>query len=439
MDRIIKTLDAFPEISAWRVKKVNTTRYQMFVIGSSLDTIRKVVTESYQLTVYCDHADLRGATDLVVYEHELDRLEQKLRKAVFIARRVGARRFELPSPSHLPFVEAFDPTLLGDVQDILFVKLADRLIEAVAQQPSVTLSSSEYFLDVIHTRLINSRGIDATMGSTEIFFDGILLSESDGRRVEVHFEPRARRLQDLPVEEIVRQYAGYARDSLRAGLPASGTQPVIICGDALTHIFSTLIHHTSAASHYRQISSFRRGHSIYPGGRPQGEPLTLISNAFVPFGLRTAPCDGDGVAGQRVELIREGRFERPWSTKQYADYLEQAPTGSVANLEIPVGRNPLEALRRDGPNLEVAAFSAMMPDPVSGDFAAEIKLGYEHRGGISRPVKGGSISGNILTGFQHAYFSTEGRFGNYGLTIDQFGSYIGPAAIRFEGFQVSGG
>ncbi len=132
-------------------------------------------------------------------------------------------------------------------------------------------------------------------------------------------------------------------------------------------------------------------------------------------------------------------FERAWTTSQYGDYLGIPPTGSIGNIEIPIGcQSRTDLLKNSGPVLEVVEFSALMPDVVSGNFAAEIKLGYEHHNGQVTPVRGGSISGNFIAGFQHAFYSTEAQTGNFALSLDNFGTYTGPDAIRFETFQVSG-
>jgi predicted Zn-dependent protease len=255
----------------------------------------------------------------------------------------------------------------------------------------------------------------------------------------MHFEPRARRLQDLSIEQIVKQYAGYARDRIKAGLPKSGRYPVVLSGDALTGIFGPLIHQTSGANIYRGTSRFRLGESLFSPDDVVGEPLTVVSNGFVPFGLRTFPADSDGIPSSRFVLVRNGLFENAWTTKRYADYLKTEPTGNIANLEIPVGPISMNSLLTDDqPILHVVAFSALLPDMVSGNFAAEIKLGYHIEGDTIRPVTGGSLSGNLISCFANTHFSTESVFSHYALSLDSFGSYIGPQAIRFGTFQTSG-
>ncbi len=71
----------------------------------------------------------------------------------------------------------------------------------------------------------------------------------------------------------------------------------------------------------------------------------------------------------------------------------------------------------------------MMPDPITGNFVGEVRLGYERRGDELRPIKGGSLSGNIFTDLAAARLSQE---------VVMLGDYLGPQAVRFAGPTVSG-
>jgi predicted Zn-dependent protease len=140
--------------------------------------------------------------------------------------------------------------------------------------------------------------------------------------------------------------------------------------------------------------------------------------------------DADGTPGRRVEIVKDGVFVRPWATKQYADYLELAPTGAWGNMELPVGtRSFADLAAGDGPVLLVKAFSWLTPDQARGDFSSEVRVGYLYRNGKRTPVKGGTVSGNLFKALGAAKFSSER------VTI---GSYIGPSAVRLEGVSVAG-
>lgn len=438
IDKIQSQLARFGEITDWKIQHRHVTSYQIYVIGDWLDTLRKVVTDRYVLTIYSLHGNYFGSTDLSIYAHEIPTLEKRLKKAIFVTSKINNRPFSLQAPlNRYPFVETFDPTLLGNLEELLFVNLADHLIESVNQEKKVRLSSAEFFVEATDIHYLNSRGIDLKWSETEIMFDGVLLSGDQPHEIELHFEPRARRLQDLPIPEIISRKSRFVIDSVTATLPPSGVYPVVVTDEALTGILAPLIQHTSAQFQHRNISRFVQGQPIC--SVQKGDPLTLISNAFIPFGLKTRPIDSDGIPARRFEIIRNGIFETPWSSKQYADYMNIEPTGLVSNIEIPIGHlSTRNLLCSDSPVLQVVAFSAMMPDTISGNFAAEIKLAYLHRNGQAIPIRGGSVSGNLLTGFNHAFFSTESELASYSLVLDQFGSYRGPSAIRFEQFQVSG-
>jgi predicted Zn-dependent protease len=83
-----------------------------------------------------------------------------------------------------------------------------------------------------------------------------------------------------------------------------------------------------------------------------------------------------------------------------------------------------------GPIYQLVAFSWLNPDELTGDFVAEIKLGYRMEHGQSTPIKGGSLSGNLFDALAAAHFSRE---------MQCTGSYLGPAALRFECLSISGG
>src|SRR5919204_370660 len=130
-----------------------------------------------------------------------------------------------------------------------------------------------------------------------------------------------------------------------------------------------------------------------------------------------------------VVLVDGGRLARYWATKEYADYLGVKPTGALTNIDVRPGRTPDRDLLADGPVLEVVSFSWFNPDFVTGDFACEIRLGYERRGRTVRPVRGGAVQGNLFAAFARAHFARE---------VGWMGTYHGPRSIRFDRLTVAG-
>jgi PmbA protein len=83
-----------------------------------------------------------------------------------------------------------------------------------------------------------------------------------------------------------------------------------------------------------------------------------------------------------------------------------------------------------GPVIQLVSFADLGANPTTGDFVSEIRLGYEiGADGSKRPLKGGSVSGNVLDAFSDCRMSRE--------TI-KAGDYHGPRSIRFGKLVISG-
>ena len=78
----------------------------------------------------------------------------------------------------------------------------------------------------------------------------------------------------------------------------------------------------------------------------------------------------------------------------------------------------------------MVSFADLRANPVTGDFVSEIRLGYEiGADGTKRPLKGGSVAGNVLDAFCDCRMSRETM---------KSGDYHGPRSIRFSKLVISG-
>ena len=251
-----------------------------------------------------------------------------------------------------------------------------------------------------------------------------------------------RRPADLQLASTIAAYATYARDILRATPPATHNGPVILSGDALGSMsgpalggfvgfFAPVAFQTSGQAAFQKLARCAPGEFI-TGEEPRGDRLTVRADALRSWGNNTAPFDKDGVPATSVPLIEEGVLSRYWTDMRSAAWLgEAAPTGEFAGIALAPGTWRLEDLRSvaDGPVYEIVSFSLMLPDPISGDFVAEIRLGYRHDASGVHPIRGGSLSGNVLTAFQDARLSA---------ALFSDGAYHGPMSIRFGALSIAG-
>jgi predicted Zn-dependent protease len=364
---------------------------------------------------------------------DLPHLGDKLGQVVFMASLADNPPYDLPSAAEYPAVEVADSEMRHAARQVA-EHAVQQLGKALDQEPDVRLSSAEAFVEERHISLENSRGLSASQVETNMLLDFVLLATGSGDEMESHIAIERRRATDVDVAALAQRQAQYARDALIAAPPQTGTFPVVVSDDALAELVmsggdSPLVFRSSAQVKYQQMTPWETGKSIFP--QPSGgDPFTLYSNAVLPFGTHSSRFDSDGFPGERQRIVNDGVLERFWARHRYAQYLHIPATGNFANMEIAPGSHPFESLLQgDGPLYHIVAFSAMSPDPITGDFVGEIRLGYELHGGQARPIKGGSISGNLFAALSTAQLSQEMAF---------LGDYQGPRSMRFPEITVAG-
>ena len=84
---------------------------------------------------------------------------------------------------------------------------------------------------------------------------------------------------------------------------------------------------------------------------------------------------------------------------------------------------------RSGNYLEAVEFSDFNVDPLTGDFAGEIRLAYWHDGEKVTPVSGGSVSGSLPELIKNVRLSKE---------LKQYNNYLVPSVTRIENVTISG-
>jgi predicted Zn-dependent protease len=264
----------------------------------------------------------------------------------------------------------------------------------------------------------------------------VLINRSGEQETEAFSEMTRRRAADIDIEAEVAQRAQSTIDLLQAAPAADYTGPVVLRGETLANfmcgdtvltdngLFAVL---GSAQSKFGQLSKWEIGQSIFRGD-VIGDPLTLWATRQLPYGTQSNSFDEEGLPAQRVLLVDENRLAAFSASQRYADYLALPPTGAFGNIELPPGRTAQADLLAE-PYVEIISFSWFNPDPITGDFATEIRLGYVRDGSGRHPFKGGLLIGNVLDALANVRWSKETGF---------YGNYLGPAAARFAQLTVAG-
>ncbi len=452
--QLVEALAATPGADDWQCAVRHDDEAQMYLIGTRIEAVRQVNSAEAQAVLYSDHppasgedASLaRGSTAVTLSGGELAdpaRLAARLEDGVAMARLIDNPPFALPTMPTNGFPETLinDDDLAHDLPSALEALRAE-LEQAVAAQPDVRLSSAELYATHSSTAFRNSRGLSCAYEGTHVSLDLALLARSGDQEAEFHAMISRRRPADLQLASTIAAYATYARDILRATPPATHSGPVILSGDALGSMsgpalggfvgfFAPVAFQTSGQAAFQKLARCAPGEFI-TGEEPRGDRITVRADALRSWGNNTTPFDKDGVPATSVPLIEDGVLRRYWTDMRSAAWLgEAAPTGEFAGIALAPGTWRLEDLRSvaDGPVYEIVSFSLMLPDPITGDFVAEIRLGYRHDASGVHPIKGGSLSGNVLTAFQDARLSAP---------IFSDGAYHGPMSIRFGALSIAG-
>jgi PmbA protein len=436
LEDLVKALKSRKDIAAWTVRHISTRGAQVYAVPKQTESRRLIEREVYKLDVLRqssqpDGTSVVGSGDITLLPG--DDIAAGIEQAVLVAGLVSNPAHGIPAPAPLPEVDLLDRDLEHNPAAVMD-SVMESIRRAAGQEPSVHLSAAECFGEVETIHLLSSRGIDAQQRLSQIDIEVTLHSAHGDREVETYRQRRRRRVADLELESEIATATRRTLDLLEAGAPPSWQGAVLLRGEGLATfvagdplgggVLQTL---GSASSKYAKISSWEIGKSIFRGA-VTGDPLSVWANRTIPYGTSSDRFDEEGLPAQRVQLIRANELATFVASQRYADYLELKPTGAFGGLELPAGQHSASALLAE-PHVEIIQFSWFNPDPITGDFASEIRLGYFTQNGVRKPFKGGQLIGNFMDALANVHWSTETGF---------LGNYLGPHTARFNDLKVAG-
>jgi predicted Zn-dependent protease len=400
---------------------------------------RSVDSLSFEVELLINHRGLSegkkkavtGSSKFTLNPSSLDRLETELELACSAALLVENEAYAMTEVSGvMPQVELSDPEIGPDAAAKLR-EAASRLRAAASKEAQVRFSSGELFADSTRLRYFNSQGVQAMQESSLFSGEWVLLARGEQGESEVFKSFKRRRLRDFDFETQVREAAEQARKRSAASLPKTGSFDVIFSGEALDHFFTWFSTQASASSRYNRVSSVELGQALAEPASG-ASPLTLWHNALIPYAVGSYRVDPSGATACRRLLIENGRLKSRWASPRYAQYLKQNPTGELGNTEVEPGEfSEAELFKPEAgrPLYHLFDFSYFGPNPVTGEFSAEIRTGEEISASGTRAVKGGSVSGLSSLAVSGARFSKP---------REQRELYFGPKWIRCSNLTLAG-
>jgi len=436
LNKIIDTLNARKDIAAWTVRQIDSHGTQIYAVPKQIESQRTTRSVSYKVDVLCnttnpDGSPAVGSGDITLLPD--DDIVAGIDKATLVASLVANPVYSIPKPAPIPDVSLVDENLKGDPVNVM-KELMENIRTTSSNHPGVYLTAAECFGDIDTTHLVNSNGMDAEQESTRVAVEFVLQANRDGHETESFVEMSRRRVPDLHPETEIKRHATYTLDLLNAKAAPTRQGAVILRNDALATftageslVGGVIQSLGSAASKYAKISSWEIGKSVF-AGEVNGDPLTVWANRCIPYGTTSNRFDNEGVPAQRVELIKFNKLITFAANQRYAEYLNIPATGAFGGVELPPGKIEASTLLQE-PHIEIVQFSWFNPDPVTGNFATEVRLGYLVEKGERIPFKGGQLIGNFMDTLADVRWSAETGF---------YGNYLGPHTARFNDLKLSG-
>lgn len=307
--------------------------------------------------------------------------------------------------------------LMGAAKD-----LAERAMSLMGTDSRVRVSFCKIRLTEIRTTLENCNGLQDEKVETFAYFEAGLSPTSSSERGErlAEYWPRvlARRLEDLQLERDIPRWSKFARDSPKAQPPETGDYSLIVPSEVLSEMVPPVVSfHSSASALKKGMSKWRE-----PGQKVWNERVTIWDDGLLDYGLSTSAFDDEGTPQQRTEIIRNGEFRGYITNRMYAPFVPSTGgstgNGSKAsraegvlcygddvelkhtNIVMSGGDSDIDEMVKETPRgVFVEQFSWMLPDPLTGNFGAEIRHAYlVENGQVTHPLKGGVVNGSFFGG-----------------------------------------
>jgi PmbA protein len=340
-------------------------------------------------------------------------LSELVERAVAMARLVPEDPFcGLAEPGQLagtvPELDLADPT---EPSPEMLIDLATRAEATARAQPGIT----------------NSEGADASWGRSEVALAasnglafryrvtnsslsvGVLAGDGAGGMERDHDYTSAVYLSDLRAPEAVGAEAGRrALRRLGSRKVATCSVPVVFDPRVARGLISTLVGAINGASVARGTSFLKdkMGQRIFaPGVRVIDDPHRLR-------GLRSRPCDGEGLPTRPLALIEDGVLSTWLLDLRSARQLGLAPTGhasrstgappspSASNVHLEAGvLTPAEMIGDIADGFYVTDLFGQGVNLVTGDFSRGAAGLWIKGGELAFPVSEVTVAGNLLSMF----------------------------------------
>jgi hypothetical protein len=226
----------------------------------------------------------------------------------------------------------------------------------------------------------------------------------------------ARRRDELDLEHALADAASDAAALATAGAPQPGPCPLVLSGDVLVAAWQVFAHQADAVVERQGLTRYREHMPVARGADQISEPLTIVSDGALDFGVLSAPLGADGDAVREFRIIDRGVAVGLGLSPREAALRGKDPNGGVRNLVVTTG-----TWSGDAPKgaVEIVRTRDFAIEPYTGDASLEIALARRDGGYFA----GGMIRLDLIAALALAHrHAQQVRTGNY----------VGPSSVLVE-------
>jgi predicted Zn-dependent protease len=431
IERIKNLIAGSSKIDGYKIIENKIIASELFFVKKGLDMYRAKDVHNFNITIYKNFEEenvaYTGSSSAVIHPTMSDEeVLSVIEEAAFAASFIKNKHYPLVEPSDI-----IQPEIISNFSAKPLNEWLPTLTDALYNSDICDkggINSSEIFLNKVYTRIVNSKGIDVSFTTYKGELEFITNWKEDAEEIELYKHINFSDMDYDLIDEKVKEMLIISKEKAIAfPTPALGKYTILLNGTPVIELLNYYLAKASAKNVYNGMSTAKLGENIQ-GTDVCGDLITLTLDPFMRNSTKSSPYDTDGFPVSAVKIYEKGVLNMYHGDSRHCHYLNIEPTGNISNFIIEGGTYRVADFKKE-PYLEIIAFSDFQMDPLTGDFAGEIRLGWYFDGISTIPVTGGSVSGNIKELQKSMYLSKELQMDN---------SFVGPKIIKLLNVSVAG-
>ena len=444
----------------WDVYGERIRRYEIHLNGAQVEMFRGPIRlEGYGLRLFRPVDGGLGSGFSSTSDLSNEGVDESVRIAEQAApfSRCPAKSVTLPSRSGGPAraVESVDRALWANPEESLR-KCVHAMLSKFESRKGVVPSFGSVRATLTESTLANSEGSEERYSHTSVDLEFAVKAFEGPEGAapgEYWVNSSSRRLLTDEIASEVGDWCRKAEDVRHAKATPTGNLTVLFPTSVLADVLPSIVgFRFGGAAQLRQMAP--------PVGTNVGSPMvTLRDDGLFPFGMGSSPSDDEGVTQGIRPLVEAGVVKGHLQDIVHASALgtqstgnglrgsgdfaswfhfTRSPSPATSTLVVQPGgggtdQELIEGVT-DGIWLDQLGYA--FPDPVSGAFGGEIRMGYRIRNGrIAEPIRGGTVGGLVFGDSPEG--TLLGGVGQVGTRSTLEGRLASPT-LRVDGFPVAG-